>query len=240
MIQQARKTRLLIILAGVFVTCLVLVPPTASKFIAVGPFVLSGSTLVFPIVFIFNDVLTEVYGYARSRQIIWTGMLCQVLSNFFYWLVGVWPAASFWNNQEAYETILGTTLRITVASIVAYFCSEFVNSFIVSRMKFSVGGRRGLAQAYRYVASTAVGQLLDSVLFMTIGFLGVLATSDVLKTIVTIWIAKTLYEILALPVSIPFANWLKRVEGVDVIDRPGEVDYNPFSVRVGVVGVEQD
>jgi len=226
-----RAARLLVPLTGVFVACLVLIPSTASKFIALGPFALSGATLVFPIVFIFNDVLTEVYGYARARQVIWTGMACQVLASFFYWLVGMWPAATFWDNQAAYDSILGTTWRITIASLSAYFCSEFVNSYIMSRMKYFARGARGAAQAGRYIASTLVGQLVDSMIFMGVGFAGVLAKGDLVKTILTIWLAKTAYEVVALPLSMPFANWLKRVEGVDALDDPNRTNYNPFQVR---------
>src|SRR5262249_44922243 len=122
---RERDLKLFSIFTGIFVTVLVLVPPLASKFIAIGPFTLSGATVIFPIAFIFNDVLTEVYGYALSRRVIWTGMACQILAAFSFWLVGVWPAAPFWHNQEAYMTILGVAPRIALASLTAYFCGEF-------------------------------------------------------------------------------------------------------------------
>jgi uncharacterized integral membrane protein (TIGR00697 family) len=217
------------VFAGIFVTALVLVPSTASKFIAIGPVSISGATLIFPIVFIFNDLLTEVYGYSRSRRIIWTGMACQILASFTYWLVGVWPAAPFWHAQEAYDTILASTPRITLASLIAYFFGEFANSVVLSKMKYNQAGRRGFVQAWRFVASTAVGEAFDSAIFMTIGFAGVLAVGDLLSTMLTIYLAKVAYEVVALPVSIRCANLVKRLEGVDAIDRPAETNYNPFA-----------
>lgn len=217
------------VFAGIFVTALVLVPSTASKFIAIGPVSISGATLIFPIVFIFNDLLTEVYGYSRSRRIIWTGMACQVLASFTYWLVGVWPAAPFWHAQDAYNTILGSTPRITLASLSAYFCGEFANSVVLSKMKYHQAGRRGLIQAWRFVGSTMVGEAFDSAIFMAVGFAGVLRVGDLVRTMLTIYAAKVVYEVVALPISVRCANWVKRIEGVDAIDRPTETNYNPFA-----------
>jgi uncharacterized integral membrane protein (TIGR00697 family) len=213
---------------GIFVTVLVLVASTASKFIAIGPFNISGATIIFPITYFFNDILTEVYGYQRSRQIIWTGLACQVLAAATYWLVGVWPPAPFWHNQEAYETILSSAPRITLASLTAYFCGEFANSVVLSKLKSLQSGKRGLRQAARFVGSTVVGEAIDSVVFMSVGFLGVLPTKNVVATIVTIYAFKVLFEIVALPFTVSASNWVKRVEGIDVIDRPNVTNYNPF------------
>jgi uncharacterized integral membrane protein (TIGR00697 family) len=221
--------KLLTVLTGIFVTVLVLVPSAASKFVAVGRFNLSGATLVFPISYIFNDVLTEVYGYARSRRIIWTGLACQVLAALTYWLVGVWPPAPFWHNQPAYDLILGAAPRITLASLTAYLCGEFANSVVLSKMKYRHTGQRGMKQGWRFVVSTIVGEAIDSFVFMSVGFLGVLATTDVITTMISIYVAKVLYEIVSLPVSVKLANWIKLVEGVDKIDYPEQTNYNPFA-----------
>src|SRR5436309_7135396 len=119
---RAKDFKLLSVFTGIFVAVLVLIPSASSKFIAVGPINLTGGTLIFPITFIFNDILTEVYGYAQSRRIIWTGLGCQVLAALTYWVVGIWPAAPFWHNQQAFMTILGVAPRIATASLIAYFC----------------------------------------------------------------------------------------------------------------------
>lgn len=228
--KRERDLKLFSVFTGIFVAALVLVPSLGSKFIAVGPFNLNGATLIFPITFIFNDILTEVYGYTRSRRIIWVGLACQVLAAFFYWLIEIWPAAPFWHSQEAFSAILGMAPRITLASLTAYFCGEFANSVVLSKMKYVEKGERGWWQAWRFVASTIVGEGFDSVVFMTVGFLGVLSLADIGITIVTIWIAKIIYEVVALPVSMRVANWVKSVEGVDEIDDPRFTSYNPFAI----------
>lgn len=228
--KEVREFKLYSIFTGIFCTALVMVPVLGSKFIAVGPFALNGSTLAFPITFIFNDILTEVYGYKRSRRIIWTGMGCQIFATLMIVLINFWPAASFWANQEAFQTVLGLAPRITLASLLAYFFSEFSNSLVLSKMKYWQKGKRGLAQGWRFVASTIVGEFFDSVVFMLIAFIGVLATKDIFTTILTIWIAKVVYEVIALPFSMRFANYVKKVEGVDKIDYPDYTNYNPFAV----------
>jgi uncharacterized integral membrane protein (TIGR00697 family) len=229
-VPKAPAGRLLPVFTGIFAAVLVLVPSMSSKFIAVGPLSIAGSTLIFPITFIFNDVLTEVYGFRLSRQVIWTGMAMQVFAALFYWLIDIWPAASFWSNQEAYSAILGQAPRIVAASLSAYFCGEFANSVVLSRMKYRQGGKRGVSQASRFVWSTVVGEGLDSLVFMSVGFLGVMPNRDLVKVILTIWSVKVLYEIVALPLSMRVANWVKRAEGVDAVDDPQRTSYNPFSV----------
>ena len=218
------------VFTAIFVTALVIAPLAASKFIAIGPLIISGATLVFPITFIFNDILTEVYGYKRARRIIWTGMACSIFSALIFFIVGVLPAPDFYQNQDAYMAILGVAPRIVFASLVAYFFSEFTNSFILSKMKYWHEGKRGLYQSGRFIFSTLVGEFVDSALFITIAFYGVLPTQELLITIASIWIAKTLYEIVALPITVPLTNTIKRIEKTDTIDFPESTNYNPFSV----------
>jgi uncharacterized integral membrane protein (TIGR00697 family) len=227
---QTKELKFINIITGVYVGALVLVPSMASKFISIGPFSMVASTLVFPITFIANDVLTEVYGYTRSRKIIWTGLTCQIFAAIMYWLIKVWPYPDFWTNQQAYETILGTAPRIAVASLSAYFFGEFANSLVLSKMKFSQDGRKGIRQGWRFVASTIVGEAVDSIVFSAIAFSWVLPFKEVVNISITIWAFKVLYEIVALPLSIPFANWLKKAEGIDQIDQPSLTSYNPFAV----------
>lgn len=228
---QNKDYKLLNIFTGIFVGVLVLVPSMSSKFISIGSLTIVGSTLIFPITFIFNDIFTEVYGYTLSRRIIWTGMVMQIFAAFFYYIIDIWQAPSFWTNQEAYHTILGQAPRIVLASLTAYFFGEFANSLILSKMKFKQDGKKGTQQAIRFVASTIVGEGFDSLLFMTIAFFGVMETGNLITTILTIWGVKVLYEIIALPFSIRFANWVKKIEGIDSIDRPEETSYNPFKLN---------
>ena len=226
---RSQPFKLLNVFTGVFAAILVLVPPLGSKFIAIGPFNLPGGTLIFPLTFIVNSVLTEVYGYTRSRRVIWIGIGCQVLAAVAFWVVGVLPPAPFWHKQDAYMAILGVAPRIALASLTAYFCGEFVKSVTLSKMKFAQAGRRGIVQAWRFVASSAAGEFVDSVVFMLVAFAGVLATADMATTILTLWLIKVLYEMVALPFSLRFANWVKKIEGVDKIDRPEATNYNPFA-----------
>lgn len=218
------------VFTGVFVTALVLAPILASKFIAVGPLIISGATLIFPINFIFNDILTEVYGYQKARRIIWTGIGCSILSAVMFFIVGLLPSPDFWHNQDAYMQILGIIPRVVFASLFAYFFSEFTNSLVLSKMKYWHKGKRGMYQAWRFIASTIAGELVDSIIFITVGFAGTIPTNDLIITILTIWVAKTLYEVVLLPFSTRFANYVKKVEGVDNIDYPEYTNYNPFAI----------
>src|SRR3712207_3024480 len=126
-----KDLRLFNVVTGLFVTILILSATTSTKIFAVGPFTLPGGIILFPIAYIFNDLLTETYGFARARRVIWTGFACQILASLTYLLVDKLPPAPFWHNQEAFSSILGFAPRIFVASLVAYFCGEFVNSFIL-------------------------------------------------------------------------------------------------------------
>ena len=224
------------VLTGFFVAVLLLTPPLDAKFIALGGLSVPGATLLFPVAFVLNDVLTEVYGYARSRRVIWTGMACQVLAAVRFWLVGRWPAAGFWHHQEAYATILGIVPRIALASLAAYLSGEFANSFVLSRMKFAQRGRLGISQSWRFLASTLVGEGVDSVVFTSGAFLGTLPGRDLLATMVTIYLVKVAVEVLALPASTRLANWLKRAEGFDQLDDPAATRYNPFKLGVSRTG----
>jgi queuosine precursor transporter len=231
-----RELRLLPVLTGFFVAVLLLTPPLDSKFIALGPLTVPGATLLFPVAFILNDVLTEVYGYARSRRIIWTGMACQVLAATSFWVVGLLPGAPFLHHEQAYATILGVVPRIALASLAAYLTGEFANSFMLSRMKYAQRGRGGLPQSWRFLASTLVGEAIDSLVFTLGAFLGVLPTQQLLRTVLTIYLVKVAVEILALPASTRLANWLKRVEAFDQLDDPAATRYSPFKLGVSGTG----
>lgn len=220
--------RLYNIFTALFVTVLVLASIASTKIASFGPLFLPAGTILFPITFIFNDILTETYGYARSRRILWLGLGCQLLTAVTLWIVGVLPPAPFWPHQQAYDAVLGFVPRIAFSGMVAYFCGEFSNSIVLSKMKFLQCGERGLKQGWRFVASTIVGEAVDSIVFMTLAFSGTIGTGDLIRTMVTLYLCKVIYEIVALPISTRFANWVKKVEGVDHIDTPETTNYNPF------------
>jgi uncharacterized integral membrane protein (TIGR00697 family) len=242
MVGAAEKERfpLLPLITAVFVTVLVLTPSASSKFITIGSFGIGswstgplnivGSTLFFPISYLFNDILTEVYGYERSRRIIWIGFACQLFAAAMYALIQIWPAAGFWDNQAAYDSILGQATRIVAASMSAYFLGEFVNSFVLSKLKYFANGRAGSAMGLRFVVSTFFGEFFDSAVFLTVGFYGVMNNGDLIKTIMTIWLLKSAYEVVTLPISMPLTAWIKRREGIDHLDRPESTNYSPFKV----------
>lgn len=225
-----KEFRLLDVLTGIFVAVLVLSPICSSKIFAIGPLTLPGGVLLFPIVFIFNDILTETYGFARARRVIWTGLFAQALAAVALYVVGILPPADFWPHQAAYSAVLGFAPRIFLGSVVSYFLGEFANSWILSRMKYAAHGERGLKQGWRFVASTIVGEAVDTGVVMTIAFAGVMGTYDFFKTVLILYVVKVLYEIIALPFSTRFANWVKKMEGVDKIDAPDKTNYNPFAV----------
>lgn len=225
--------KLFSIFTGLFVSTLIISNVASSaKIIAFGPFTFPGGALIFPISFIFGDILTEVYGYERSRKVIWTGFACLLLATLYFYLIQIVPGASFWQNQAAYDTIFSIVPRVVAGSMAAYFLGEFCNSWVLSKMKYRAGGRRGLSQGWRFVASTVVGEAVDSIVVLAIGFSGVLTFDQMLQVGGSLYVFKVLYEIIATPLSTRFANWVKRVEGIDQIDTPETTNYNPFAVHL--------
>jgi hypothetical protein len=207
-------------LAAFFVTALVVSNIIAVKLAEVGGRVFDAGNILFPLAYLLGDVLTEVYGFRAARRVILLGFACNVLAVATIQLALRLPAADFWaGNQDAYETILGTTWRIFVASLVAYLAGELTNSYVLSRMKVATGGRWLWS---RTIGSSVVGQAIDSTLFVTIAFAG--TGAPLLDTIVTTWAIKVAWEALATPFTYVIANGLKRAEGVDVFDRPGPTE----------------
>lgn len=222
----ASQSKYFLYIAILFVAVLMISNTTAVKLVAFGPFVLSGAILVFPISYIFGDVLTEVYGYKASRKIIWSGFVALILMSFCYWLVQILPAPAFWPHQGAYEAILGAVPRITLASMLAYFAGEFSNSYVLSKMKVWMNGRRLWV---RTIGSTIVGEGVDSTIFVAVAFSGTMPVSAMLTVVVSIYLFKVAYEILATPFTYTIVNRLKRAEGIDVYDR--DITYNPFLLK---------
>ena len=187
-----------------------------------------GGTILFPLSYIFGDVLTEVYGYRRSRRVIWSGFGATALMAAIFMLVGALPAAPDWPHQEAYQTILGLTPRIVIASLVAYFLGEFSNSYVLAKMKVWTGGRYLWT---RTIGSTLVGQAVDTTAFILIATaLDVFPLEIMLSLIITNYILKVGFEAALTPLTYRVVNALKAAEDEDYFDR--ETDFNPFKLSV--------
>lgn len=189
-----------------------------------GLFVFGAGILFFPVSYVIGDVLTEVYGYDRARRCIWTGFAALVFMAFMSWAVVAMPPAASWTGQAAYESVFGQVPRIVLASILAFWAGEFVNAFVLARMKVWTGGR---ALWSRTIGSTFVGQAVDSAIFYPVAFLGVWETRDVVLVMVTNWGLKVLWEVVLTPVTYAVVARLKRAEGVDVFDTG--TDFSPFA-----------
>jgi uncharacterized integral membrane protein (TIGR00697 family) len=211
------------LLLSAFVAVLLISNIVAPKIIAWGPFRFSGAQLLFPVTYIFGDIFTEVYGYQGSRRAIWNGFFASGLMAALSMLLVALPAAPTWPYQEAYATVLGFMPRLVIASLIAYWAGEFLNSFVMARMKVMTEGRH---LWLRTIASTAVGQALDTVLVIVIAFAGVMSTSDLLTIIYSGYFGKVLYEAAATPLTYLVVNFLKKAEGIDIMDR--NTDFNPF------------
>lgn len=213
-----------VVIAAIFVTSLITANVIAVKVIAVGSLVLPAAVIVFPISYIFGDILTEVYGYRMARRVIWLGFLCNLVFVAFVWLGQLLPSASFWEGQAAYETILGYVPRLLAASFCGYLVGEFANSYILARMKMATRGRW---LWMRTIGSTIVGEGLDSAIFITLAFVGTPSFS--LALIVSHWLVKTGIEVVATPATYAVVNFLKRRDGVDSYDY--QTNFNPFSIK---------
>lgn len=223
--EDVRYSSWFMIIVALFVTCLITANITAVKLVNLFGFILPAAILIFPLSYIIGDVLTEVYGYRQARRVIWLGFFCNFVAVLAIWMGQVLPAASFWEGQEAYERILGYTPRLFFASFLAYLAGEFANSFVLAKMKMATGGRW---LWLRTIGSTLVGQGLDSLVFITLAFVGTIPLAALMLTIVTQWLAKSVYEAAVTPLTYVVVKFLKQKEGLDVYDH--ETRFNPFSI----------
>ncbi len=212
-----------LIVAAVFVTCLVTANITAVKLFDFFGLILPAGIVIFPISYIFGDVLTEVYGYRQARRVIWLGFICNLIAVVAIWVGQLLPPASFWDGQAAYERILGYTPRLLGASFLAYLVGEFANSYILAKMKLLTKGRWLWS---RTIGSTLVGEGLDSLVFMTLAFVGTIPFEALGTAIMTQWFVKVAYEAAATPVTYLVVGFLKRREGIDFYDY--ETKFNPL------------
>jgi queuosine precursor transporter len=193
----------------------------------VGPVTFGAGVLFFPISYIFGDILTEVYGYAQARRVIWSGFAALVFAAIMAAVVVALPPAPGWDNQKVYEIAFGNTWRIAAASMFAYFCGEFVNSYVLAKMKVASEGRN---MSLRFVASTIAGEAVDSTLFYPLAFYnsGIMPNSLVVTLMFSQFITKTLVEIFFLPLTTRVVAALKRAENEDYFDRT--TDFSPFKI----------
>jgi len=212
-----------VIVAAIFVTCLITANIIAVKLISLGSFILPAAIIIFPLSYIFGDILTEVYGYRQARRVIWLGFFCNLVFVIFAWVGQVLPPAPFWEWQEAYESILGYTPRLLAASFCGYLVGEFANSFVLAKMKILTQGRWLWS---RTIGSTVVGQGLDTVTFITLAFIGTPSFAPIM--ILYHWLAKTIIEAIATPFTYAVVNFLKRKEAIDTYDY--KTKFNPFLV----------
>ncbi len=196
------------------------------KLIFLFGFIIPAGIIIFPLSYLFGDVLTEVYGYGATRRVIWLGFICNLLAVIAIYLAGLAPAAPFWHNQAAYDMILGFTPRLLLASFIAYLIGEFTNSFVLAKLKIATEGRWLWT---RTISSTLIGEGIDTVIFISIAFWGIIPPQLILTTILTQWIFKVLYEVVATPFTYLVVSFLKRREGIDVYDH--HTNFNPILFR---------
>ena len=200
------------IVSSVFVAVLLISNTVATKLFSLGPFIFTGAIFVFPISYIFGDILVEVYGYSRSRKIIWTGFFALLGMSIVYWIVGLLPPAPGWEHQEAYLAVLGVVPRIVIASIIGFWAGEFSNAFILAKLKILTSGKHLWT---RTISSTIVGEGVDTALFTTIGFFGLIPNSILIIAILSGYGFKVVYEIIATPITYRIVRFLKKKEEVD-------------------------
>jgi queuosine precursor transporter len=208
---------------ALFVTCLLTANVTAAKLVAVGSVTLTAGIVIFPVSYILGDVLTEVWGYAATRRVIWLGFACNALLVAAVWLGGALPPAAFWKGQGAWDEILGQAPRILAASFVAYLVGEFANAYVLARMKIATGGRW---LWMRTIGSTVVGEGLDSLVFVTLAFAGTVPGGVLVGIVAGQWVVKVLYEAAATPLTYAAVAWLKSRERLDTFDL--HTDFNPL------------
>jgi uncharacterized integral membrane protein (TIGR00697 family) len=223
--RDLRTFRYYDVLISVFVAVLLISNLVGQKIAAVGWFRISGAQLLFPITYIFGDIFTEVYGYGASRRAIWLGFFASMLMAVMALITVALPPAPDWPNQEAFKTVFYTVPRLIGASLIAYWAGEFANSYTLAKMKIFTAGKYLWT---RTVGSTVVGQGVDTILIMILGFAGTVGWSDIGKLIISGYLGKVAYEVLMTPATYAVVGWLKRKEQVDTFDI--DTDFSPFHI----------
>jgi len=197
----------------------------AEKVVTVWGFTMGAGILFFPISYFFNDILTEVYGYSRSRKVVWAGFSAMIFASLVATVVIHFPPAQGWIHQEAYVTVFGQTPRIVLASLTAFFCGEFTNSYVLAKMKVFTNGKKLWT---RTIGSTVAGEAIDSLIFYPVAFLGFWPINLLITVMITNYVLKVLWEILATPLTYLVVGFLKKKENEDYFDR--DTNFTPFSI----------
>lgn len=222
-----KKLRYFDIFLALFAAILLISNLAATKLVAFGPIITDGGAILFPLAYIFGDILTEVYGYKYARRAIWTAFGVMLLAVFAFTIVRFMPAAEFYTDQASFEAVLGFFPRIVVASLAAFLVGSFVNSFILAKLKVKTKGKHLWA---RLIGSTLVGELLDTTVFGLVAFAGILTAPDMVIFILIGWGFKTAVEIVLLPVTYRVIAFVKKREGIDTYDK--KANFTPFKVSV--------
>ncbi len=209
------------LLGIVFCVCLVAANLLETKVIQLGPVAVTAGLIVFPISYVINDCIVEVWGFRRARLIIWMGFLMNFLVVALGKLAVVIPSAPYWEGEEAFNFVFGFSLRIAASSLVAFLVGSFINAYVMSRMKLASNGKHF---SFRAVVSTIAGESTDSIIFFPIAFGGLMPVRELLLMMLVQVIVKTAYEIIILPVTIRLVRYIKRVDGSDVYDK--DISYN--------------
>lgn len=213
------------IVIALFVLCLLISNLAATKLVTAGPLILDGGAILFPLTYILGDVLTEVYGFRYARRAIWLGFVGMVLAVFCFSVVGALPYPPEYTAQSSFEAVLGFFPRIVAASLAAYLVGQFVNAYVLAKLKLKTKGEK---LWLRLIGSTIIGGLFDTVIFCLIAFGGILTGGDMFNYILVGWLFKTVVEVVLLPVTYRVVAWLKGAEGVDVYDK--KANFSPFKM----------
>ena len=214
------------VLGILFTVCLIVSNIVEQKLISIGKIEATAGLLIFPVSYIINDLIAEVWGYRKARLIIWYGFLMNFLAVIIFRISIIVPGSSNFTNQAAFELILGNTTRITIASFIAFLFGSFLNAYVMSKMKIMQHGR---GFSLRAILSTIVGEGADSVIFFSIAFSGILTFHGLIMLIITQTAMKTGYEIIALPLTNFIVRWVKKKENTNVFDN--EISYNPLKIN---------
>lgn len=215
------------IILAFFASILLISNLAATKPVAIGPLLIDGGAILFPLIYIFGDILTEVYGYKYARRAIWTAFGVMLLGVAALTVVRFLPAADYYTDQAAFDAVLGFFPRIVLASLLAYLVGSFVNSYVLAKLKVKFEGRK---LWLRLIGSTVVGELLDTTVFGLVAFGGIFTAPDMVKFILIGWLFKTGVEVVMLPVTYRVVAALKKREGVDTYDKT--TDFTPLSIKV--------
>ncbi len=214
-----------VVVVSIFVTCLIVSNIIAAKLIVLYGVLLPAAIILFPISYILGDVMTEVYGYGAARRMIWLGFLCNFIATGAIAAAQALPFPDFWDGQAAFERILGQNPRIVLASLTAYLVGEFVNSYMMARIKVAMKGKHLWV---RTLSSSVVGEGIDSLAFIAIAFAGSVPGEILISMIATQWLVKLAYETAATPLTYALVYFLKRREGIDIYDQ--DIKFNPFAL----------